>query len=472
MYYERLTCLHIYMNYQEVWQAALGELELTLSKANFTTWFKQTGLLALDEGAATIAVPNTFTKTWFEKKYHAAILKALSHASSGNVKNVLYQVDARPVSAVAVMETSQPTDRFTTSAPVAQKTSFATDPTNAFGMNPKYTFSSFIVGKQNEMASAAAKAVVDRPGEIYNPLFLYGGVGLGKTHLMQAVGNAIIARLPNTRVLYCTCERFTNEFIQSVRSGRAKEFRDQYRNVDLLMIDDIQFIAGKKETQEEFFNTFNHLHQTNKQIILTSDRPPKAILAEERLLSRLEWGLTSDIGQPDFETRIAILEAKCKEKNFPIDREILSAVATSVTSNIRELEGALIKIMANCQLRNIKPSVDFVKQILQSFSSSAGKRSTTPKQVLAIVAEYFDVPLTELLGASREKRLAHPRQVAMYILRQELKVSYPAIGVEVGGRDHTTAMHAYDKVSRNKDEDLKLKQDLEVLKEKIFSQAA
>jgi chromosomal replication initiator protein len=461
------------MNYQEVWQAALGELELTLSKANFTTWFKQTGLLALDDCAATIAVPNAFTKTWFEKKYHAAILKALSHASSGTVKNVLYQVDARPVSTSPIMDTGRPTDRFTASAAaVSQKTSFSPDPTNVFGMNPKYTFESFIVGKQNEMASAAAKAIVDRPGQIYNPLFLYGGVGLGKTHLMQAVGNAIIARLPQTRVLYCTCERFTNDFIQSVRGGRAKDFRDQYRNVDLLMIDDIQFIAGKKETQEEFFNTFNHLHQTNKQIILTSDRPPKAILAEERLLSRLEWGLTSDIGQPDFETRLAILEAKCKEKNFSIDPDILNIVANTITSNIRELEGALIKIMANCQLRNIAPSTEFVKQLLQSFSSSAGKRSTTPKQVLAIVAEYFDVPMVELLGASREKRLAHPRQVAMYILRQELKVSYPAIGVEVGGRDHTTAMHAFDKVSHNKDEDLKLKQDLEVLKEKIYSQTA
>jgi chromosomal replication initiator protein len=456
------------MNYQEVWQAALGELELTLSKANFTTWFKQTGLLALDEGAATIAVPNAFTKTWFEKKYHAVILKALSHASSGTVKCILYQVDARPAAIASALDSCQPADRFV-SAAQPSRTAFAQDPTNAFGLNPKYSFETFIVGKQNEMASAAAKAIVDRPGQIYNPLFLYGGVGLGKTHLMQAIGNSIIERLPQTRVLYCTCERFTNDFIQSVRGGRAKDFRDQYRNVDLLMIDDIQFIAGKKETQEEFFNTFNHLHQSNKQIILTSDRPPKAILAEERLLSRLEWGLTSDIGQPDFETRLAILEAKCKEKNFSIDPDILNIVANTITSNIRELEGALIKIMANCQLRNIVPTVDFVKQILQSFSSSAGKRSTTPKQVLALVAEYFDVPLVELLGASREKRLAHPRQVAMYILRQELKVSYPAIGVEVGGRDHTTAMHAFDKVSHNKDEDLKLKQDLEALKEKIFS---
>lgn len=461
------------MNYQEVWQAALGELELTLSKANFTTWFRQTGLLALENGAATVTVPNTFTKTWFEKKYHAAILKALSHASSGTVKNILYQVDARPAAAMPVNDTNRAVAQFTATAPTqAQPTvqaRSAADPTNAFGLNPKYTFNTFIVGKQNEMANAAAKAIVDRPGEIYNPLFLYGGVGLGKTHLMQAIGNALLAKNPQTRVLYCTCEKFTNEFIQAVRSGHAKEFRDHYRNVDLLMIDDIQFIAGKKETQEEFFNTFNHLHQSNKQIILTSDRAPKAILAEERLLSRLEWGLTSDIGQPDFETRIAILEAKCKEKNFALDREILNTVANSVTSNIRELEGALIKIVANCQLRNIAPSVDFVKQILQSFSPSAGKRSATPKQVLAVVAEHFDVPIVELLGASREKRLAHPRQVAMFILRSELKVSYPAIGMEVGGRDHTTAMHAFDKVNREKDENLKLKQDLEQLKEKIYA---
>jgi chromosomal replication initiator protein len=455
------------MNYQEVWQAALGELELTLSKANFTTWFRQTGLLSMDNGAATVAVPNTFTKTWFEKKYHAAILKALSHASSGSIKNIIYQVDARPVSATPIMTANQPVQQFTAAAPASRPIS--ADQTNAFGLNPKYAFDTFIVGKQNEMANAAAKATVDRPGIIYNPLFLYGGVGLGKTHLMQAVGNALLAKNPQTRVLYCTCEKFTNDFILAVRSGHAKEFRDHYRNVDLLMIDDIQFIAGKKETQEEFFNTFNHLHQSNKQIILTSDRPPKAILAEERLLSRLEWGLTSDIGQPDFETRIAILEAKCKEKNFILDRDILNTVANSVTSNIRELEGALVKIVANCQLRNIAPSVDFVKQILQSFSPSSGKRSTTPKQILAIVAEYFDVPIIELLGASREKRLAHPRQVAMFILRSELKVSYPAIGMEIGGRDHTTAMHAFDKINREKEDNLKLKQDLEVLKEKIYA---
>jgi chromosomal replication initiator protein len=452
------------MNPQEVWQAAIGELELALSKANFTTWFRNTGIIAMDGTTATVAVPNTFTKTWFEKKYHAAILKALSHATSGTVKSVIYQVDTRPANAIVTPVGAQPITQFTpTEAPKP-----APDQTNAFGLNPKYTFNTFIVGKQNEMAHAAAKAVAERPGEVYNPLFIYGGVGLGKTHLMQAVGNALLAKNPSVRMLYVTCEKFTNEFIQGVRTGHAKEFRDRYRNVDLIMIDDIQFIAGKKETQEEFFNTFNHLHQTNKQIILTSDRPPKGLAAEERLLSRLGWGLTTDIGQPDLETRIAILDNKCKEKNFQLQPDILTLVANTITSNVRELEGALLKIIANCQLRNVPPTPELVRQILQSFSSAAGKRSATPKQVVQTVALYFDVPMNELLGASREKRLAHPRQIAMFLLREELRSSYPAIGMEIGGRDHTTAMHAYDKINREKEEDLKLKQDIEALREKIY----
>jgi len=452
------------MNQQEVWQAALGELELALSKANFTTWFKNTGLTSFDGDMATVAVPNTFTKTWFEKKYHTAILKALSHASSGVIRAVTYLVDARPVGALPVADTNRVADSFT-AAPAKP----SAGEVNSFGLNPKYTFGSFVVGKQNEMAHAAAKAIVERPGEVYNPLFIYGGVGLGKTHLLHAIGHAMLEKSPATRILYVSCEKFTNDFINAVRGGQTREFKDRYRNVDLLMVDDIQFIAGKKETQEEFFNTFNHLHQSNKQIVLSSDRPPKAILAEERLLSRLEWGLTTDIGQPDLETRVAILEAKCREKNFALSREILSVVASAITQNVRELEGALLKIIANCQLRNIAPTPEFTKQILQSFSPAAGKRSTTAKQVLAVVAEYFDVPMVELLGASREKRLAHPRQIAMFLLREELKASYPAIGMEVGGRDHTTAMHAYDKVNREKEEDLKLKQDLESLREKIYA---
>lgn len=449
------------MNYQEVWQAALGELELTLSKANFTTWFKNTYLSFFEAPTATIAVPNAFTKTWFEKKYHAAIIKALSHASSGNIKTVTYIVDSRPATATAEVAA----ENYSVPEPKTTQETI----TNIFGLNPKYKFSSFIVGKQNEMAHAAAKAIIERPGTVYNPLFIYGGVGLGKTHLLHAVAHALIDKNPSTRVLYVTCEKFTNDFINAVKTGATREFKDRYRNVDLLLVDDIQFIAGKKETQEEFFNTFNHLHQLNNQIILSSDRPPKAILAEERLLSRLEWGLTTDIGSPDFETRIAILEAKSKEKNFPVDPEIINIIANTVTTNIRELEGALNKLIANCQLRNLTPNPELIKQLLSNISASSGKKSATPKQVVQVVSEYFDIPIIDLLGASREKRLAFPRQIAMYILREDLRVSYPAIGVEIGGRDHTTAMHAYEKIHREKEEDNKLKQDIDQLRIKIYS---
>jgi chromosomal replication initiator protein len=451
------------MNYQEVWQATLGELELTLSKPNFTTWFKDTYLSFFETDTATIAVPNAFTKTWFEKKYHIAIVKALAHASSGAVKTVSYIVDSRPVP--AQMTTNVAADNFS-----ASETKPAEQPaTNIFGLNPKYKFSNFIVGKQNEMANAAAKAIIEHPGTVYNPLFIYGGVGLGKTHLLHAVAHALIEKNPKTRVLYVTCEKFTNDFINAVKTGATREFKDRYRNVDLLLVDDIQFIAGKKETQEEFFNTFNHLHQLNNQIILSSDRPPKAILAEERLLSRLEWGLTTDIGSPDFETRIAILQEKAKEKNFPVSEEILNIIANSITTNIRELEGALNKLIANCQLRNLTPSPELARQLISNLATSAGKKSTSPKQIVQIVAEYFDLPIPDLLGASREKRLAFPRQIAMFILREDLRVSYPAIGVEIGGRDHTTAMHAYEKINREKEENNKLKQDIEQLRAKIYS---
>jgi chromosomal replication initiator protein len=451
------------MNYQEVWQAALGELELALSKANFTTWFKNTYLSFFDANTATVAVPNAFTKTWFEKKYHIAILKALGHASSGAVKIVVYVVDARPAAPQAAIDA--PAENYQSAQPKTAEQPI----TNIFGLNPKYKFSNFIVGKQNEMAHAAAKAIVERPGTVYNPLFIYGGVGLGKTHLLHAVAHALLEKNPQTRVLYVSCEKFTNDFINAVKTGATREFKDRYRNVDLLLVDDIQFITGKKETQEEFFNTFNHLHQLNNQIILSSDRPPKAILAEERLLSRLEWGLTTDIGQPDFETRIAILEAKCKEKNFSLPPDIIHLIANSVTSNIRELEGALNKLMANCQLRNLEPTADLARQLLSNASAASGKKSATPKQIVQLVAEYFDLPIIDLLGASREKRLAFPRQIAMYILREDMRVSYPAIGVEIGGRDHTTAMHAYEKIHREKDENMKLKQDIDQLRAKIYS---
>ena len=338
-----------------------------------------------------------------------------------------------------------------------------------FGLSPKYTFASFIVGKGNELAHAAAQAVADRPGEAYNPLFIYGGVGLGKTHLLQAIGHVMIQKNPHLKILYVSSEKFTNEFIFSVKEKRAKEFKDRYRNVDLLLIDDIQFIGGKEGTQEEFFHTFNELHQQGKQVVLTSDRPPKAIPSlEDRLRSRFEWGMIADISPPDMETRIAILQTKCQEKNFHLNIDLIQLVVDAVQNNVRELEGALNKIIAFHQLKNIEPDKETIKSILETFENKNIRKTRTPREVISEVARYFDINTEDVLGKSREKKLSFPRQIIMYILRNELKMSYPAIGHELGGRDHTTAMHAHTKISAEMENDPKLKQDMELIKQKLY----
>lgn len=467
------------MNTNELWQAVLGELELSLSKVNFTTWFKNTFIVAYDGGLVTIGVPNMFTKAWLEKKYHKEIYQCLQTHTNNGIRTICYKVDTKSGNPAPVMERVETITVNVAPEPVVQNpsTSFpqAEDerPAQNFGefsLNNKYIFGNFIVGKQNELAHAAAQAVVSQPGGVYNPLFIYGGVGLGKTHLLQAVGNEIVRKNPSARVLYVTSERFTNDFITAVRGGQAKEFKNKYRTVDVLLIDDIQFITSKEQTQEEFFHTFNQLHQTNKQIVISSDRPPKAIIGmENRLISRLEQGMLADVGSPDFETRVAILDTKCREKAFPLDRDILHHVATLVQSNVRELEGALNKIIAFHQFKNMVPTVDSVKPILSSFHPTTARKTVTPRQLIQIVAAYFDLQIDDLLGKSREKRLAFPRQIVMYLMREEMKSSYPSIGNELGGRDHTTAMHAYEKICGIVNEDEKLQHDIELIKQRLYA---
>ncbi|KPJ84860.1 hypothetical protein AMJ57_05225 [Parcubacteria bacterium SG8_24] len=466
------------MTNHELWQAALGELELTLSKANFTTWFKNTFVSSSDGKSVVISVPNTFTKAWLERKYNTAILKSLQNVTDNSIKEIVYRVDVRP-------QTKPPTQQTIESATeegaqaksvAAALTDTATlspgkrDKISDSKLNPNYTFANFVVGKGSELAHAAAGAVAQHPGQKYNPLFIYGGVGLGKTHLLQAIGNEMISNLQNARVLYVTCERFTNEFIHAVKNGRGKEFKDTYRNVDLLLIDDIQFLTGKDGTQEEFFHTFNTLHQANKQVVLTSDRPPKQIPAlEHRLISRFEWGMMTDISSPDFETRVAILESKCKERNYELDPEILRYVATVIQSNVRELEGALNKIVAFNQFKNTKPTLENAKSLLSSFGPAQVRKNVTPKQIIQSVASYYDVSVEDMLGKCREKRLAFPRQVIMYLMRKEISASYPTIGNELGGRDHTTAMHAYDKIGRELENNPKFRQDLDLIKQRMYN---
>jgi len=464
------------MNTNELWQAVLGELELSLSKANFTTWFKNTFIASFDGDEVLIGVPNHFTKAWLEKKYHKNIIASLQNLTEGSqIRSVNYKVETRQIDP-SVISSKKPSESETLEeTPASIQTPYFQPTTNSspsgqFSLNGKYVFENFIVGKQNELAHAAAQAVAAQPGGVYNPLFIYGGVGLGKTHLLQAIGNELKRKSPDVNVLYVTCERFTNDFINAVRSGKAKEFKDRYRTVDLLLVDDIQFMTSKEGTQEEFFHTFNQLHQNNRQIVITSDRPPKAIPTfEQRLVSRFESGMLADVGSPDFETRVAILDTKCREKEYPLSREVLHHVATAVQRNVRELEGALNKIIAFHQFKNISPSLESVKPILASFQPITRRRNVTAKLLIHTVSGYFDIEIEDLLGKSRAKRFSFPRQIIMYLMREEMKSSYPSIGAELGGRDHTTAMHAYDKISNKLTDDEQLQNDIEVIKQQIYS---
>lgn len=464
------------MTNNEIWQAVLAELELSISKANFNTWFKNTGILSSEEGHIMVCVPNTFTQAWIEKKHHHQIIQSLERVTAKPIKRLEYKIEniKNLVDQAFMVGITKPVEEATTRTDTAipsyaySKTT-PSSPAGGFIINPKYSFDTFVVGKGTELAFAAAQAVTNKPGEAYNPLFIYGGVGLGKTHLLQAIGNHLLQQNPDINIMYASAERFTNDFIASMKDGTAKDFQNRYRHIDLLLIDDIQFIAGKDRSQESFFYTFNELHQANKQVVLTSDRPPKAIPAlEDRLKSRFEWGMIVDVVPPDYETRVAILQKKCLERNYSLENKILETIAMVVQNNIRELEGALNKIFAVYQLNHIPPTVESVKTLLSSLEQTMARKSVTSKQLIEVVASYYNIGLDDITGKSREKKLSYPRQIIMFLLRNELKMSFPSIGDELGGRDHTTAMHANDKIIANLENDLKLKQDIEALKQRLY----
>jgi chromosomal replication initiator protein len=447
------------MNNEQLWQAILGEIELSLSRANFTTWFKNTFISSIENNRVIICVPNTFTKAWLEKKYHKEIANAFKNVGSVEIKEIIYKVETKKELSSDDFIKKVKTENIIDAKPKI---------VNRFGLNNRYVFDNFIVGKNNELAHAACQAVAANPGHAYNPLFIYGGVGLGKTHLLQAIGHELSKK--TDKVLYVSSEKFTNDYVHAIRNGQAKDFKDRYRSIDLLLIDDIQFMGGKDGTQEEFFHTFNELHQTNKQIVISSDRPPKAIPAlEKRLLSRFEWGMIADVSSPDLETRIAILETKCREKNYKLDREILAYIANNITNNIRELEGALNRLIAYYEFNNSLPSIESTKSILAGIISNFQSKSTTAKTIIEAAAKFFDINIKDLIGQSRKKELVVPRQIVMYLMRKEINASYPSIGQELGGRDHTTAMHAYNKIDRECQEDEKIKQHIDSIKQAIYS---
>ena len=485
------------MTPQELWQATLGELEVLLSKANFTTWFKNTSIATYSEDKIVINVPNIFTKEYLAKKYHQVILKALRNITqNNNLKDIEYRIDSsgqaknnffsqtKPISN-SITETKE-APKNPENKPLESISQAISHKTEEIGsenkqpikggtkLNPKYTFATFIVGKNNELAHAAALAVVKNPGNTYNPLFIYGGVGLGKTHLMQAVGNKILEQDSTAKILYISCENFTNEYMNAVIAASSnrkalQEFNDKYRSLDAFLIDDIQFLSGKERTEEVFFNIFNELQQNGKQIIITSDRPPKAIPGiEQRLISRFEWGMIADISSPDFETKMAIIDEKLREKNFKFNHDIIEYLARSINNNIRELEGIINRIIALSQLQNRQLSLEEVKQITSSIIVNTQKNSLTPKNIIKKVAEYFDIAIEDVIGPCRKKNLTEPRQIIMFLMREELKLSYPVIGQELGGRDHTTVIHACDKISKQIKLDDKIRQDVNTLKQKLY----
>ena len=471
------------MDNDQIWEATLGELELTLSKANFTTWFKNTRIVCNKDGEFVIGVPNHFTREWLQSKYNKNIARALQNTTNTRITKISYELVSKKScnnSIIKEERAEKPAipvlNNSINFTPDSQKTNIVVNTTSSNGLlefNPKYTFDNYVVGKNNELARAAAVAVKDDPGVNYNPLFIYGGVGLGKTHLMQAIGNEILKNDKDKKIVYVTCETFIDDFIKFIHKDKGRDsessFKDRYRNADFLLIDDIQFLGGKEGTQEEFFHTFNALYQKNKQIVLTSDRPPKAIPElEDRLISRFEGGMVADIGMPDLETRKAILLSKCKEKNLEIPEEVLSYIARNIQNNIRELEGALSKIIAHCQLKNEIPSEAIAKSVLSSIVITPTKIALTSDKIISTITAFYNIKKGELLAKSRKKEVAWPRQIAMYLMRNEGKISYPTIGSELGGRDHTTAIHACDKVSREIEGDDSIRQEIEAIKQQLL----
>jgi len=450
------------MDQYELWQVVLSDIEPQISKANFVTWFKSTYISSKKEGVVSIAVPNAFSKEWLENKYNKYILKSLRE-TSGDIRGVKYIIENKKPAPVASQQTTTQNQQSVSDAQLYFEELEIDKETN---LNPKYTFDNFVVGPSNELAHAAALSVSKKPGVLYNPLFIYGGVGLGKTHLLHAIGS-VLAKSGKT-VSYMTSERFTSEFISSIHNKDIESFKHKNRNKDVLIVDDIQFIAGKDQTQEQFFHTFNDLHERNKQVILSSDRTPRSIpTLEERLRSRFEGGMLVDIGYPNYETRVAILKAKLKNKNTLITDPVLEYIANNIQKNVRELEGALNLVIASSKLNNNEISLEQAKRVLSHITNKPTK-PINYKKILKIVADFYEISEKDLLSNNRKREFVLPRQIAMFLMRSELSSSYPSIGEKFGGKDHTTVMYACDKVEKELDKDNNLEQEINLIKQQVY----
>jgi chromosomal replication initiator protein len=447
------------MDPKQAWQAVLGQLQMEMAKATFDTWVRETHFLAFEDGVYQVGVKNAYARDWLESRLASAVARHLTGMlnQSVDVRFAVSQENGNGHLPAPAVEPPPEPEEDGLPLTITSNT-----------LNPRYTFENFVVGASNRLAHAASLAVAENPARAYNPLFVYGGVGLGKTHLLHAIGNA--ATRKGLQVLYVSSEEFTNDLINAIRSHKTQAFREKYRRIDVLLIDDIQFIAGKESTQEEFFHTFNTLHGQNKQIVISSDRPPKAMnTLEERLRSRFEWGLTADIQPPDLETRLAILRGKCERSGRRVPAEILDAIAQRMQSNIRELEGALNRILAYAELRGMPLSIPLVEAALADMLPQ--RRELDPERVVEAVAQVFGVSVSELRERNRARQVALPRQVAMYLLREEAQISLPQIGEVLGGRDHTTVMYGCDKVADMIEQDDRLRRQVVDVRDLIYGKA-
>lgn len=469
------------MRDDQLWQAALGQLELKVSQGNFLTWFRQTRIKERKDSTIYIETDNPFAFEWLSKKYRSVILEVLQNldqrvqglhflvSSAAGMKKsfrknlrILVQKN-RPVSSSLPLLNQLNSPSGQTTATI-HSTSALTK-----SLNPKYTFATFVTGPSNEIAHAACQAIAAKPGVVYNPLFIYGGVGLGKTHLLQAVGNTLLAANPHYRVLYASSEKFMNEFVESIRNRTQPAFRRRYREVDILILDDIQFLAGRNKTQEELFHTFNTLHGANKQVILSSDRPPGAIpTLEERLTSRLGGGMIVDIKKPDYETRLAIVRDKASLRQVEVDDEVLMFIAKNIQNNVRELESTLNRVLGYCEVHGKPATLTETKSVLDEVISQSQHKTVSSKQILEAISGYYNLPVSELCGKCRKKEIVRPRQIAMYLLRKESNMSFPSIGEYFGGRDHTTAMYACEKIDKLLEHDEELLQEINFLRERLY----
>ena len=451
------------MNNRELWQSVLAQVQFHISRASFATWFQNTGIILKKDETVLVSVPNAFSKEWLSNKYNKLILKIL-HNINTEIKRVEYEIKPQ------TLKISIPKNDIENEKVEIDQLRFERFKINKeTNLNPRYTFDNFVIGSFNELAQAAAWAVSKAPGLTYNPLFIYGGVGLGKTHLLQATGNKIIDNFKKKKIKYISSEKFISSIVTSIRNHSIEALKENLSSTDVLIIDDIQFLAGKEKTQEEFFHLFNSLYEKDKQIILSSDRPPNAIPSlEERLRSRFEGGMIVDIGIPDYETRLVILKTKLQGQKTELPEETLDYIASNIKKNVRELEGALNRLLIYYKINNDPPNLEITKKLLKNFIFSP-LNITNSKKIIETVTKFYNLEENNLFNPTRRKEIVRPRQIAMFLLREELKYSFPAIARKFGDKDHTTVIYAYKKISQEKEENNKLTEEIDLIKQQIYS---